>query len=435
MANSNTEETADLNRYCLSYREQRYAAIRQVIPDIRIRLRSKVDPDRLFASVTEALEYHPLFKTRMIRDHGLYWLVKNEAEPVIREEQWETPLVFGRNTDHRFPWAITYSENQILFTASHALSDGNGYLAFLRTVLILYLRNCGVAFSEEVLHDLSRIKSAADKDLYNPYELFCDMPSSPPGVPVFPPASMLPDDAFETDIRKISTYKVSFDRDELRQAAGCSETSLFSVMACMLARATEHTFRMNEGFIEVRIPVDLRAFFPVITEHNFVYGFSLHYDVEKMKHLPSERVETAFRSQLDLFVDRDNLIQKMKQDQKRYALLKQHPEALDAMSIEAETPPLPLAKIMYSHITRIDFPAEFEDQIAEFGYVTGSRADHYLLFMAMTRGSRIEFSVQQATRSDSLIQALKDEAARRGFSCQIEKQRARPFTVYQPEGL
>lgn len=435
MANSNTGESSDLNRYCLSYREQRYAAVRQVIPDIRVRLRSQVDPDRLLASVTEALEYHPLFKTRMIRDHGLYWLVKNEAEPVIREEQWETPLVFGRNTDHRYLWAITYSENQILFTASHALSDGSGYLAFLRTILILYLRDCGVAFSEEVLQDLSRKKSPDAIDPQNPYELFCDMPSSPPGVPAFSPASMLPDDAFEPDIRKISTYKLSFNRDELHQAAGYSETSLFSVMACLLVRAAERTFQMNEGAIEVRIPVDLRAFFPAITEHNFVYGFPLHYDVEKMKYLPDEKVETAFRSQLDLFVDRDNLIQKIKQDHKHYELLKQSPTALDAMPIEAETPTRPIAKIMYSHITQIGFPAELEDQIEEFGYVTGNRADHYLLFMAMTRGSRIEISVQQATRSDSLIHALKDAAARRGFHCQIEKQRARPFTVYQPEGL
>lgn len=428
---NNYDET---DRYCLSYREQRYAAIRMVVPDVQIRLYSKVDPDRLLVAILEALEYHPLYRTRLIRDGGLYWLVKNEEDPVISEEKWDTPLVFGTAEQHGYPWAITYSEDLILFTASHALCDGGSFVGFLKTVMILYMRNGGVQFPDEVLNGLSQRKEEADFSC-NPYERFCALPVNAPGVPRFPRAALLPEEAFEEDPEKITAYKVTLDRDEILQAAGISETSLFSVLACIMARATENAFDMNEGLIEVRVPVDLRPRFSVNTDHNFVYGFSLYYDVGRMKQLPCGKVETAFRSQMDLYTDRDNLLKKMKQEQKYFEELRAHPEALDALPPEAETSAQPIARVMYSHMTKIGLPDALDQQLAEFGYVTGHRADHYLLFMAMTRQAKVEFAIQQSTRSDRLIYALEEEVTRRGFHCRIEKKRTRPVTVYQPEGM
>ncbi len=420
-------------RYLLSYREQRYAAVRQIIPDIRVRFRSKVDPDCLRDAVKTALDVHPLFRTRLIRGGGLYYLVPNGAEPVILEEQWETPTVFGTAETGLFPWAITYSDDVMLFSASHALSDAGGFMAFLKTVLVLYLRERGVVLPERVVSDATEKKT--DRDEHDPYLLFASLPADPPGLPRFAPASALPADVFEDDVRKISTYKVTFDLDEVKKAAGESETSQFSVMACLLARAAENAFEMNEGSVEVRIPVDLRSRFPVVTEHNFVYGFSLHYDVKKMKSMPNERVETAFRSQLDLYTDKDNLIGKMKHEREKYDDLLRHPELLDALPPEAETVIQPAARIIYTHVTRIGLGDELENELLEFENVGGRRADRHLLFIATNRQSKIEFAVQQSTKSDRLVRALEEEAAKRGFGCLVEKKRTRPYAIYRPEGL
>lgn len=427
------ESKAEASRYCLSYREQRYAAIQMVIPDVRIRLYEKVDPDRLLAAIREAMNDHPLYRTHLIRDQGLYWFVKNEKDPVITKEEWDQPLVFGTEEKHGYPWAITYSDDLILFTATHALADIGSINTFLKTVLIRYFQIGGVGFPEHVLRELPHYQP--EEDCTNPYERLNALPVNPAGAPRFPQASPLPKEAFETDPDQISAYQVVFDLSEILQAAGVSETSLFSVIACLLARAVENAFEMQEGTIEVRVPVDLRPRFSMNTEHNFVYGFSLNYDVRRMKQLPCGKVETAFRSQMDLYADRDNLLWKMKQEKKQYDALLQHPEALDELPLEAETIVSPTAKIMYSHITKIGFPEELDDLLAEYGYVTGRRADPYLLFMAMTRRSRIELAIQQSTKKDLLITALKEEAQKRGFHCEIRKCRARPVTVFRPEGL
>lgn len=431
--NVQTNSEPKSGRYLLSYREQRYAAVRQIIPDIRVRFRSKVDPDCLRDAVKAALDVHPLFRTRLVRDGGLYCLVPNEAEPVILEERWETPTVFGTAETGFFPWAITYSDDVMLFTASHALSDASGFMAFLKTVLVLYLRERGVIFPERVINDATERKT--DHDERDPYLLFASLPADPPGLPRFAPASSLPDDIFETDARKVSTYKVTFDLDEVKKAAGESETSQFSVMACLLARAAENAFEMNEGSIEVRVPVDLRTRFSFATERNFVYGFSLHYDVKKMKNLPNDRVETAFRSQLDLYTDKDNLIGKMKREREKHDDLLRHPERLDAMPLESETVIKPTAKIAYTHVTHTGFADELENELFEFENVGCRRADRHLLFTAMTRQSKIEFAVQQSTKGNRLIHALEEEAAKRGFICLVEKKRTRPYAVYRPEGL
>ena len=409
---------------CLSYREQRYVALRQIIPDIRVRLYKNVEPELLRAAVKEALRLHPLFKTKLMRKDGLYYLIENDRIPVIREETWDRPPVFG--TDG-YLWSFTYSENLILLTLSHALTDASGAMAFLKTVLTLYLIKTGELAAETLS------ESASGGVLTNPYELFLEEPYSPPGVPRFPEPSDIPEEKRNTGAG-ITAYKVIFDKNEIKHASKDSETSMFSVLACMLARSVEKTFRMTDGSIEIRVPSDLRHLFHVETERNFVYGFSLHYDVGRMKHLSDAGVETAFRSQMDLFIDRDNLLHKMHREKQHMDELALHPEALDKLSPETGLSPRMPAKIMYSHMTKPGFPPEIEERAAKVEYVVHGETDNYLLFMAITWKDKIEMSVH-SLMSDQLAEALRTEAENRGFFCKIERERTRPTPVFRPEGI
>ena len=410
---------------CLSYREQRYAALRQIIPDIRVRLYEKVDPELLRAAAAEALSFHPLFKTKLTRRDGLYYLIENDKEPVIREETWVCPLVFGTEEDHGYLWSFTYSENLILLTLSHALTDASGAMAFLKTVLMLYLQKTGKLAADTLP------ERASGGVLSNPYELFLEEPFSPPGVPRFSGPSLISDDARDGETG-ITAYKVIFDRDEIRHAFKDSETSMFSVLACMLARSVEKTFHLTEGSIEIRVPSDLRHLFHVDTDRNFVYGFLLHYDVGRMKRLSDAGVETAFRSQMDLFIDRDNLLGKMHRENELFEELKQHPEYLNNVNPQTESQTRMPAKVMYSHMTRPGFPPELEERIAKLEYVVHGERDSYLLFMAITWKDKIEMSVHSA-RSEQMVKALREEAENRGFFCEVEPERTRPAPVFRPE--
>ena len=429
----------DLNgekhRFCLSLREQKYAANRLCTPGFYITMKSAIDPSCLKEAVVYALKLHPVFATRLIRDQGLYWLEENDSEPVIRQEIWDKPLVFGTEEYHGFPWVMTWSGAVIRFVCSHAPSDGTGIVNFLRDVLVRYLQVTGKMRTDP----LPATPDGEPDDRYdsNPYLFSSDEPVYALGMPHFPPASPLPGGTrmFEKDIGKINVYDLILKQDEIRALAGESETSTFSVIACLLARAMQKTFAMDDGHIEVRVPVDLRPHFGTKTDRNFVYGFSLHYDAGRMKNMASPRVETAFRSQLDLYLDRDNLMRKMQNEKVIYLELQKHPESADSLPAADSGGEGSMARIRYTHINRINFPDEVEQNIEKMQLAFTSRLTGDFFVTAINQGNEIHLAVLQNTRNDAYIQVLTDEIRQRGLDCHTELLSPYPEAEYRPEGI
>ena len=422
----------EINRFCLSLREQKYAANRLCVPDFYITMKSGIDPDRLKEAVKYALKLHPVFATRLIWDQGLYWLAANDSEPVIRQETQDEPLIFGTAEYHGFPWVLTWSGATIRFVCSHAPADGTGIMNFLKDILTRYLLSAGEAEPCPETPD----RRPEDRYDTNPYLFSSDEPVNALGMPRFPKASPLPGGAgmFEKDIGKINVYDLTLKKDEIRVLAGESETTTFSVISCLLARAMQKTFAMDDGHIEVRVPVDLRPHFGTKTDRNFVYGFSLHYDAGRMKNMPSPRVETAFRSQLDLYLDRDNLMQKMRNEKEIYLELQKHPGSPDSLP-PGENDEGPVARIRYTHISKAGFPAEVERNIAKIRFVCMPRLTHDFIVTALTLGNEIHLGVLQNTRADAYIHALTDEIRQRGLNCRTELFPVRPEAEYRPEGI
>lgn len=97
-----------------------------------------------------ALLKHPLYRSRLVFEEGIYKFLYNELEPVITFAKWEDPIEYGTEKNNFYPWIVIPEGDKIHFTAAHSLSDGGGAALFIKSVLISYLEKMGRVFPPDI---------------------------------------------------------------------------------------------------------------------------------------------------------------------------------------------------------------------------------------------------------------------------------------------
>lgn len=406
------------NRILLTAREQKYAATNHLVPHFHVLLSDDVDAEILEKAVHAALALHPQFRNRIEREEdGLFYYVYNEALPVVTELVPGRTVYYGTEEFGFYPWQIMCSGKSILLSGMHAVSDGTGYLAFLKSILHLYFTGRGHKFSPAASSDL---KSSADPR-FSPASAAAKLPCDPPGIPHFPAAMPADDSLFETDVTKLQPRRLILRRKEIEGLALAREVSTFSIISCYAARAVRQALQIRSGNIKVRVAMNLRAGFPCETDRNFSLGFSLNYDLAKMEGKPSSAVATAFRSQLDILSDRDNLILKLRREELLLEQLKKDPGKLDELQdVFRAQRKRASASISYTHITHTGFSAELEELIAGVEWGMPLMPEKTMVIFASSFKEEIVLNVFETLKGNALSTALESAVRADGIYCRSE---------------
>ena len=108
-------------------------------PMYRITFKDYINPILLEDAFTKAIEYYPLFGTKVKFDKEYYLETNKRPIKIFNVKEEERSKVFGKTTNG-YPWQCCYYENRLTFEWLHGVSDGVGALNFLTHVLTIY---CG----------------------------------------------------------------------------------------------------------------------------------------------------------------------------------------------------------------------------------------------------------------------------------------------------
>ena len=366
----------------------------------------------------------------MTKEKGLYYLVPDTAPIKIARLCKEKNIVYGTREYNGYPWVIAAGEKRILFTCAHCLCDGMGAVAFLKTVLALYLTErgllpkgeAGALSPEAVLRTVedSFAKNAAEES-WAPYSVGKKKKASP-----------IPGRLFEKDREKAALYRFRIQKDEIKKLAAETETTTFAVIASVLAKSLARALNKEKGNINVLLPVNLRGLYGSETDRGFTYTAQLNYPIEKCMDKPLFFSSTAFRSQLDAVIDRDYFDFVLAQDKKRMELLIRHPFLLKlAKSAFYGMLYSPRASIVYTHLTR-PFAKEAITPFIEDFYIGGAaRPSPLIVAMASTFGEEISVTMGQSIKNEALIAAMRGVLAELGVSYRVEKAEKMPAIYYR----
>lgn len=408
-----------LKRYEMSGKESIYSIINFFTAYLTINLYEEIDEDALLSAVKVAIVYHPLFGMRIGFENGLFYFEENPDPPLVFRSD-NAPKKYGTLLNNHYPWMFVIEGKKLVFYTMHYVTDGLGMFNFCKTVLHIYFQLKGVVFSDG---KTDFPDGAPEQTMENPIEKYADKNCVGVGTPKFDLPVLLSHNVIQPGNAKSWMLKIQFP--EIRALAKQSETSVFSVISCILSRAMAKAYGIESGNIDVRVPVNFRGIFPSITDRNFVQGFSLCYMADRMNNMSDALVETAFRSQLDLWMEKGNLTEILNRDVETAERLKKDSGELQAI-LDFEQTTEPRANILYTHITRPGFSDELMEHIAGMYLAANDIQDDYVNVFGTTVGTDICLTIQQCSADDCYTDALREVLDKRDIIYELDRLELEP---------
>lgn len=108
---------------------------------VAVVLKDDIDPVLLQKALERVLPHFDVFKARMRR--GIFWYyfeTNRNPAPRVKEESAYPCMYINPYENNEYQFRMTYYKRRINLEVFHALTDGNGALAFLKEVTYQYLR-------------------------------------------------------------------------------------------------------------------------------------------------------------------------------------------------------------------------------------------------------------------------------------------------------
>lgn len=264
-------------------------------------MKEDVDRDKLQIALNEVLPRFEAYSVRLKKGYAWHFFEHNDAPcKVFDEGALLTPIDPDETNGYWF--RVSAAQNRIILEIFHALADGNGALAFLKSIVKRYREVCGFDVDDEGVIDWQsepvseEIEDGFEKN-YKPISLGQMNLKALAGKVPHRIKGTLSKDGYEVSEGVVES------KDVLKRAKEIG-VSFTAYVAGVLAFSIEKTCA-NKVPIAVMIPVNLRALYPSKTMRNFVTFVRIILAPSEFKSIEACAKET--QRQLKIQTSKDKL--------------------------------------------------------------------------------------------------------------------------------
>ena len=285
-------ELGNMDKYTLAVRE----TVMENASFFKAILDETVDSEKLLKAVKVALEYHPLFKCKIVHDKQ-YYLEDNDDQEIIlfNVNTYDRPKEFGKNTNG-YLFQICYCDHTLSFEWCHAVSDGKGAINFFSTILDAY-------------YGLSLPDIPKQFPLNLGYESVYDKSVEPFGQIKQPKGFKAKNMKTVKNGYRCTSHILKVKTENLMRVAkkvDATPAAIIVPLFCQAIREHLPTTIKNRN-VSCGIVVDCRKPMKMETMHNFIFNKVITYR-DSFDALKLPELATVYRGILDLFVQPENII-------------------------------------------------------------------------------------------------------------------------------
>ena len=260
------------------------------VPRHTIRMNEPVNPDCLLRAVRIALLRFPHMCIGLEKAETSLRCFVNGEEPVVLPFDptgMTHRYTIGSADTHYYLFLVGYRENYIYMEYQHSICDGRGFEEFIRTVLFLYLKECGKPVENDgTIRTLDTIYTREESE--DAFRALQQMTPKADGIYQKPAAVHAEGLINLGDVPELLT-EVSFSFTELHAVAKRLGVSPLTILMPVFSRAFYKKYgNHSENPVIAQIPVDLRQVVPSSTTRYFVCFLDLPYLAE-YQSLPMEQ--------------------------------------------------------------------------------------------------------------------------------------------------
>ena len=258
-------------------------------------LSETVKPEALKKAVKSALGVHINFRQQPVIDgHSLKILVQEpDLIPVFPAS--DAPMHLGTAGTGGMVVYVTYEGCEIVLHVFHGVADARGIYDFLRTLIIYYLYEAGLADCTGTLPKSSDTAPAFEGILSR------SAPEDPIGRVDIGRLNTfhIPEKRTEEGMRFQHRYEIDVPLEPLLSLSRASESTVLPTLEAIFGKAIRTVYDVGEKDIVAYTPYDLRGFFGFETSGNGCSSVSMIYRPKMDRYDLGERA-SFLRAMLDL---------------------------------------------------------------------------------------------------------------------------------------
>ncbi|MCI2056444.1 MAG: hypothetical protein LKJ86_04765 [Oscillibacter sp.] len=264
-----------------------------------------VQPAALQQAIERVMPRFPGFAVRIRRGVFWYYLEHNDAPgPFLKADTSDPCQPFRFKEDNGWLIRFYYYRRRISIEVFHALSDGAGALTFFRTLLAEYLRQTGETIPQEGLLNVDEPPRPGElEDAYSRYAgqhakrlEYLPKAYQNTGTP----------EPFYTFHVTMGFLPLNVLKEKAH-SCGASITEYLSAALIYVILEKQHREGLHrERPVALAVPINLRAYFPTETLHNFITTVRPYIDPE-MGEYTFQEIVAQVRHYMKLHVNRQEL--------------------------------------------------------------------------------------------------------------------------------
>lgn len=279
-----------------------------------------VDAAAMRSALSTAQKRYPYFSVKRFKTFKEIRLDKNDLPWVLNEG--EKPIALGGEESNFHMIAFSYSKDVLYIDAFHGLTDGNGIMNLLRTVVYYY---CSRAYGENAAPGDIRLVGTPipAEEFDDPYlklpqrEDVADTGKSDKVAKKY--MNLAEENKYKHT--KPFVYRLLIPQAELMKYCGKNDGSPATAVALFAARAIKKIHSNSSKLIGCGIATDLRKALGTSCSHHSTVAIPVLEFSDKTAQKSLEMQGTAFRGQVLLKCDADMLKNELYESNKFYKFI------------------------------------------------------------------------------------------------------------------
>lgn len=248
---------------------------------------------------------YPYFSIKRVKSFKDIKLDKNNLPWVLKEGK--EPARLGGKESNFHMIAFGFFNDTLYVDAFHGMTDGNGMMNLLRTLIYYY---CKEAFDENITPQNVRLfgENVLSEEVCDPYLKLLKDEKAKAEKPAAKKTRYL-NLAEENKYKPTKPYvfRLQIPQEDLMKYCGQNDGSPATAIALFLARSIKKLHKNSERVIGCGIAADLRAALKAKNSHHSSVAIPVLEFTNKIAEKPLEVQGTAFRGQVLLKCDADAL--------------------------------------------------------------------------------------------------------------------------------
>ncbi|MEG0392231.1 MAG: hypothetical protein RR626_05665, partial [Anaerovoracaceae bacterium] len=228
-------------------------------------LADPVDPIKLQEALEIAIHDFPIFKYTLKKGFFWYYLEESDLEAKVKKEEPHYPAIYEKDYEGLL-FNVSYYGNRINVDVYHALADGSGVSAFIRCLVLYYLKlahPAELAATTALVHDSSITQGLADSFAYHA--------DNNPGVCKNKAKKVYHLRGERINNDALSLIEGTTSVKKILQLSRKHQSTITAVLstALLLAFAQQMRIKQRKTPVVVSVPINLRNHFSSASSRNF----------------------------------------------------------------------------------------------------------------------------------------------------------------------